>query len=387
MYKTVHCISDCEVKQERVCFLCPVCRLEICPKFQNITAEEWAKSLPNNYQLQSIADSLAKQNIAKTVFCESCRDNQKESIATFRCKQCQHNLCETCCKDIHHQRVKGYTLHTIIDLKKSDFQNDLIGGRGLCSDHPDKEIAVYCSNHDKMCCTFCLTAKHSKCTNLLSLDELNEEDVELNAKILHGETQEISKISKNAVCEIQKNITDLNSKKEDILLNVAEKICSIKQKLDATYDQLTHSLNNTHGETISKLTLTMEKLELFDKNLIQLSNISSAVMQEGNRKQIFVVFTKIQKEIIEHLKYLSAQGKEASLVQLKWNGADDIENLANFTKLGDFECLFEPAEWVKEINRHLEIVANDADPKLLGSMSSANKTKKCFAQFDKKINI
>ena len=57
-------ISVCEVKQGKICILCPVCRLEIWPPLQNITAEEWAKRLPNNYQLQSIADSLAKQNIA-----------------------------------------------------------------------------------------------------------------------------------------------------------------------------------------------------------------------------------------------------------------------------------------------------------------------------------
>ncbi|XP_078329826.1 E3 ubiquitin-protein ligase TRIM45-like [Crassostrea virginica] len=357
-------ISDCVIQRKRVYFLCPVCRRENYPPVQNISAEEWAKRLPTNYQLQAIADSLAKQSISKPVFCESCRDNNEENIATFRCKQCQHYLCETCCTFIH-QRVKGFSLHTIIDLRKSKFQNDLIGGQGLCTDHPDKEITVYCSNHETLCCTFCLTSKHSDCTYLISLDEINVEDVKLHVDTLDGETQKMKKISNMAVRKLKKNIKGLNLEKGQILSKTAEKIHGIKENLDALYSRLAHSLNTTHEETISKLTLFLEKLELFDKNLSKVSRVSSAVMDEGNRKQMFVVLTNMQQLISDQMKDLSAQRKQANLAQLKWNAVDAIETLANLTKLGDFEYVDQPVDWVKQIDRHCRIIANDANPREL----------------------
>ena len=368
-------ISDCQVRRRRVRFLCPVCRHENYPPIQNISAEEWAKKLPKNYQLQAIADSLAKQSNSKPVFCESCRDNNEENIATFRCKQCQHYLCETCCTFIH-QRVKGFSLHTIVDLRKSEFQNDLIGGQGLCVNHPDKEITVYCKSHETLCCTFCLTSKHSDCANLLSLDEIDEGDVKLHAKVLHAETKEMKKISKMAVHGIKENIRSLDLKKEEILSNACEKMHCIKTMLDVSYGQLVNSLNNKHGKELSNLTMIMERLELFDKNLSHVSKISDAVIRDGNRKQMFVVLTKMQKMITDQLKGLSAQGKQINLATLEWESVHETEAMNKLTNLGSFKYLFQPADWIMQIDRHFQIIATEANPRELGNMSSAIILKK-----------
>nr|XP_022308888.1 uncharacterized protein LOC111114729 isoform X2 [Crassostrea virginica] len=353
-------ILDCEVQKKRVCFLCPECRSENYPPSRSITAEEWAEKLPKNYQLQSIADTLA----GKQVFCESCRNNNEEKIATLRCKQCQNNLCEKCCTFIH-QRVKEFVLHTIIDLRKSDFHKDLLGGQGLCADHSDKEITVYCLNHGTLCCTFCLTGKHSDCKDLISLDKIEEEEVKLSTQMFYQETQKMRNISKTAVNDIRKNVKSLHLKRDEILLTTAKKIQRSKEILDALYLQLENSLNTAHENTISKLTVSLETLDLFDETLSEATRFASAVLHNGSKKQMFVVLTKLQELISRQFKNMAEQRNELKLAQLKWESVDAIEKLANLTKLGDFEYAFQRNNWSAEIGRHLKNITKDANPKEL----------------------
>lgn len=374
-------IFDCEVQKKRVCFLCPECRSENYPPSRNITAEEWAKRLPKNYQLQSIADTLA----GKQVFCESCRINNEETIATLRCKQCQNNLCEKCYTFIH-QRVKGFLLHTIVDLRKSDFHNDLLGGQGLCFDHPDKEIIVYCSDHETVCCTFCLTAKHSDCEKLLSLDEIEQEEVKLYTETLNKETQKMREISKTADHEIRKNIKSLHLEKDKILTSAAKNIQRIKHRLDDAYFQLENSLNSAHGNTTSKLTKSLETLKLFDETLSQATKFATAVIHNGSKKQMFVVLTKLHEMISSQSKNFTDQRNDLKLAQLKWDCVDTIENFADLTNLGNFEYVFQPNDWSTDIDRHINNITKDANPKELGNVLSIIVSK-CIDLNEKKTTF
>ena len=122
-----------DTKNHTKVVICPVCRITIEPPFSNITAEEWAKQLPLNHQLIAFKDSCLNED--KTVLkCDSCWvSNGKKTIAIYKCKQCEDNLCKACF-DIIHKRIPN---HTVVDLRKTKEKTETLE---KCFAHPGKSI-------------------------------------------------------------------------------------------------------------------------------------------------------------------------------------------------------------------------------------------------------
>lgn len=109
--------SDCGKTYKTKSFNCPVCRRVNFPPARSISAEQWAKRLPKNHLLLAVMDTH------QTVFCDSCRHNGEQIIAKLRCKQCDNNLCKTCCKFIH-DRVNAFASHAIVELEAENTKVD-----------------------------------------------------------------------------------------------------------------------------------------------------------------------------------------------------------------------------------------------------------------------
>lgn len=181
-------ISDCVKKCTTISFDCPVCRRVIPPPINNISAKEWTEELPINHQ---ILESFQIQTASgQEVFCDSCRQNDDQVIATIRCQQCKENLCKVCCKFIH-KRVRAFGLHTFVDLRSINTEFDTRVVPGNCLIHRDKPIEVYCFDHGELCCIYCLTTIHKECKAVLSLDELDEKDLEISSKSCTEATKQI----------------------------------------------------------------------------------------------------------------------------------------------------------------------------------------------------
>lgn len=355
-------MSQCEDQQKDALFSRPKCRKENYLPFRNLTAKESAQRLPKNYQKRRFKDSSATKNDTNTVFCEECRQDYKENIATLRCENCLINLCEPCFTDIH-KKLKGFFPHTVLDLRKSEFQNEF---KFRCADHPDQEIKGYCSNHEEFCCTFCLPAKHKDCNIFQTLDEIAERDVKRHTETILRETRGMKKVSKVAIKEVNGNIHNLNLQKKEIRLKAAEHIKSIKEKLKVANFQLANSLEKAHRDIIPMLITVLERLESFEDTLLQTARIASAVLQDGTKKQIFVTLTKTREKICDQFKVISEQREDMRLAHLKWKAVNASENLEIFKR---FEYSFQPVYWMEQINQHCSIIENDINPRISGNIS------------------
>lgn len=90
---------------------CPICRYEIEKPSHDISAEEWANSLPKNHQLLTF-QNICENFLEPKILCDSCSKNDKKSYANVRCTECKDNLCDNCNNLIH--RMKELVSHTIV---------------------------------------------------------------------------------------------------------------------------------------------------------------------------------------------------------------------------------------------------------------------------------
>lgn len=100
----------------------------------------------------------------------------------------------------------------------------------------------------------------------------------------------MKKVSKMAIREVKGNISNLNQQKEEIRLNAAKHIQSIKETLEATYLKLAISLEQAHRDIIPMLITILERLKSFEDTLLQAARTASAVLHDGSKKQICVSY-------------------------------------------------------------------------------------------------
>lgn len=351
-------ISDCAINHRTISFECPVCRCVNSPPAQNISAKEWANQLPKNHQLLAIMDSHQKEIFSDhRVLCDSCRQNGEQIIAKFRCKQCGNNLCKTCCKFIH-ERVKAFTSHAIVELGAENTTFDPKDLSGNCKVHIDKQIEVYCFDHEKLGCCFCLTAEHKECKTVLSLDEIADNDLENVAKSFIKETKQMSDLTTLTIQDTKKYITELNHQKIKTLKNVEKNIEHIKQRLDSLHSEFSHSLISSYEKETSDLTIVLKTLEDFNATLAQRQNIVCSVIEEGDRKNTLIATEKNKQQIADHLRNMKSKGKQMKRSLLKWTLADAVNRLNTLTKLGDFEYTIESFDFVTPIERHCDAIEN-----------------------------
>ena len=350
-----------DTKNHTKVVICPVCRITIEPPFSNITAEEWAKQLPLNHQLIAFKDSCFNED--KTVLeCDSCRISEGKKIsAIYRCQQCEDNLCKACFEIIHKRIPK----HTAVDLRKTKTKTETLE---KCFAHPGKSIQIYCFDHEKFGCSFCLTTEHTECNAVLSLDKISEKDLEKSTKRLIEGTRQMVHSTRIGIEAKNKNIKRLQEREDEIIQTVACKINDIKQRLDSVFSQLKSSINKTNKEKISDLSIGLTELLSFNDALLQTEKAASTVIKKGNKNEIIIAMEKTKKEVYSLLKGLASQTHQMKVAEINWNYVSIIESLGNLKKIGDVRYWVQSADWVSQIQRNFHEMEKEVNLKMLGKL-------------------
>lgn len=361
-------ISDCVRNQKTISFDCPVCRRVIPSPAKNISAKEWAKQLPINQTILAVLESFQNQAVSEQeVLCDSCRQNNEHVIATIQCQQCRDNLCKACCKFIH-ERVKALRLHTFIDLRSTNTELDTTVEPGNCLVHTDKPLEVYCFDHSELGCIYCLTKVHKECKTVLSLDEIDERDLQNSSESCMNETKQIRDLTSCNILDTKKNIIELNQGKDKALKNVAKKIEDLKQRLDYLHLKFQNSLKSTYKKEISDLSIVLKTLEDFDTTLAESGNITSTLMQSGTKKQIFIATEQMKLKLSDLLESMKAKTKDFKRSNIKWNYSDVVQRVNALTELGDLECIIERYDFITAIKNCHHAMGKDGYLREIGNI-------------------
>ena len=306
---------------------CPVCTMNNAMP-EDIAIKEWVMLLETDC-VKGQRNGRRDQDK-----CASCKSLGRESKPTLFCLDCIKSLCHGC-SEIRHT-YEPIQNHKCIDIENT-FKND-DGAKTIsmlseyldlsCDSHPNEAINYYCKDNDVFCCTACRYTDHKKCTSVLKLEELVEEEGTTQEKQFTYMSGLISNLSKYAetfescatdykkqVEEIGRNFKEIRAKINQIMdsleeaLNDQAKAMAKKQALMTT--EVTDSLNEMTGnlqeykvltETIETYGSQLHKNKIAKKLMCKIRDQESAILDTISAFRFTELSLKPQNALLEILQ-------------------------------------------------------------------------------------
>ena len=96
--------------------------------------------------------------------CGPCKTENVNKEAKHYCEQCQEHLCDAC--QGAHRKLKATKNHDILSgsqMPKASGVTLQPACSVFCSCNQNREVVVYCEDHDDVICDSCATVKHRRC--------------------------------------------------------------------------------------------------------------------------------------------------------------------------------------------------------------------------------
>lgn len=241
-----HIISTCKTKQNPVGFPCPICRSFVPAPTFSAELEKWAEFMPINKMVKVLIEK----------FCDACKREDDEEVASDWCKSCLESLCGPCAKA--HKRSalsKNHKLISVEEFQKVSKENEnykLVDV--FCHEHSN-QVEYLCVDHEELCCSRCVCTKHRKCNQIDAIEEAAE-SLRKSEKI-EALSQEISKFEGNLVTaklETEKTIRYIDDTSDQIREESTELRNKIVKHVDALLEDHLSDLSQNVKEQKDSLT-------------------------------------------------------------------------------------------------------------------------------------
>ena len=248
------CIQQLPLKLEgdKKLIDCPTCRTEVKLPSNGVEDLQSAFFINSLMEVKHVLNVSSKQQ----VLCENCEEQQD---ASGYCKQCQTWLCEGCVA--HHKKWKRFSSHKVASIKDvASTTSPLIEEEVMsCSNHKEP-LKVYCETCQALICRDCTIRTH------------RDHDYHLVSDMFPKHLEEIESI-----------------------------LCSLKEKLSATTDNIT-AIGKRESEIKDHEKALRKDIDSYVQSLIEFLRASQQEMVER-------MHTIVEK----NLKLLAQQKKEAEI--------------------------------------------------------------------------
>ena len=161
-------------------FNCPTCRCRV------VIPKGGVDQLPKQLFVENLKDVIASTTKPE-INCDYCFAIGTETLATWRCIDCSHSICDPCkqAHDIAHRLSKKmHTLMKINKLKNSDVSTLCNQSKELCPWHAEESLTFYCSWCEVAICQSChrLDHLHHTCKDLATVAEETKGSIQNSIK-------------------------------------------------------------------------------------------------------------------------------------------------------------------------------------------------------------
>jgi hypothetical protein len=306
---------------------CPVCKVSVNAPESQCTAEDWAQRLPLNNLLVGLMEKHKLHRPEK--ICMSCERLQVKSTATCICVECSDALCNNCEKS--HKSNKSSSHHEILSISDiSEDSKNIKTFKNNCFEHKNKEIELFCMDHDIPCCSTCVAVKHRKCEDVLTIDDA------ANNFISSKETDNIT----NDLDNILHDINTFESHTQNCLSTLETMYESEKKKAESFWENLYQKVKVTEEfQKDNLLKLYQEQVCYTQSKSSEVQNHKKAVendrrilgitIKEASVVQVLIESKKLQKQLENHthlLKQISTTCCDCTLLYRISRNVDEMVN-------------------------------------------------------------
>jgi hypothetical protein len=310
-------------------FECPVCRQKVFTPEANITPVDWAKKLPINHLLLSLESNKSTHSIGDSpnVLCKPCKQAHEKRQATFYCRDCGDNLCETCLTYLH-KRIPHYENHKVTKISEShkvspNFEHCLI--------HRNCPVEIYCFDHDDLGCSECSNILHQRCRNVTSVEEVAEH---FNIETVHSTVARMKIKTETEIQKTKLNSKQLEDQRKQIEVHVVNLVDNIKKKLDVLQDCFLKEFEITHKHEKLCLSNAQGCLQEFSETLTRYEEMLQWTKTKS-KKELFLTALRIKMQLLEELKDFKKQSNSQGHIEYqleensKWKGIMEIDDIVN----------------------------------------------------------
>ena len=165
--------------------------------------------------------------------------------------------------------------HTIFKLENKDIKEIFTG---FCKEGNHKnKLEYYCRTHNELCCVACITnikgkgnGQHSGCQVTLIEEIKNEKKDKLQENLKYLE--DISKTIEESINKLKKISEEINTKKENLKIQVKSIFTKIRNSLNAREDEILLEIDKKFNELFFKEDLVKESEKIPKKVKFSLDN-------------------------------------------------------------------------------------------------------------------
>ncbi|KAL3890666.1 hypothetical protein ACJMK2_002947 [Sinanodonta woodiana] len=180
--------------------------------------------------------------VSETYACDICGPN---SIACFRCFDCEENFCRVCSNV--HEKLKATRHHKTKDLGTLDQKTKgTIRQRIFCEKHPEEEIKLVCQKCNVTMCVLCKAVNHDTHSSK-TISDVAVQMQNILKEIITVCTEELSSL-KVYVQTANKLEMRINDAEQQEIQAVECKQLQLKRLIDQEAATLTNKLKSIYGE-------------------------------------------------------------------------------------------------------------------------------------------
>ena len=276
---------------------------------------------------------------------KKCSQKKHADInAISYCQECNKYMCNKC-ENMHNELFEDHHIY-----KLNENINEIF--TGICKEPNHKnELEFYCKNHNKLCCSYCISnikekgfGQHSEC-NVCLIDKIKEEKkgkLGENIKLL----EDLSNKVENSFNELKKLIENINEDKEKLKLEISKIFTQIRNIINQREDELLLEVDNKYNNLYfnedfinknknfpNKIKKSLEKGKLISKewnsNKIKLNSIINDCLEiENDIKNINNIDESIKKIKLkdDKIQFLPSDEKELN---------EFLNNIKNFGQISN----------------------------------------------------
>ncbi|XP_060566302.1 uncharacterized protein LOC132725227 [Ruditapes philippinarum] len=158
--------------------------------------------------------------------CTPCGEEGNDEKALKYCPECKEYLCAACIKC--HLKFSATKKHTLHDKEYKHCEGDSVETISdkenmlKCLYHSDRDIEIYCGDHDMVYCALCVAKDHRQCTGILELKEAAKRVSIENKDIILSKVDSLQAEIQVTTEKKKVNLNTLDKEKNEILKTIKD---------------------------------------------------------------------------------------------------------------------------------------------------------------------
>ncbi|XP_063442070.1 uncharacterized protein LOC134722382 [Mytilus trossulus] len=273
------------------------------------------------------------------IYCGPCESQHSTSVAEFWCPNCDEGLCSKCME--YHKVSKASRMHKTITIENFTALPEFVRNiDNVCSSH-DNTLDLYCSVHEKVCCMDCISAEHSECPGITSLNKVVQGVKE--SAFYHSVVENIEDLTEFATklqTNRKDNVDKLQHEKDLLIRKVKSKRAEIESHLDKLEAHLLQELDSTINLESQQIEQAVSLLQKKICTLKEYKNHISVITDIATDIQAFIALKEIHRNVVHEeetmLSVKEATGMKEISVRIQF--VKEIEELVQEMKsMGNVE--------------------------------------------------